>query len=95
MLQAFCYAIFGFISFINLVPERAEEVQVAYFAGFGAMVAAADLYAYFLVADFYEVVDNFTEKGFTQYHAAHAVDVVFVGKTDFGRAAGQVEHSFA
>ena len=70
-------------------------MQVAYFAGFGAVVAAADLYAYFLIADFYEVVDNFAEEGFTQYHAAHAVDIFFIGKTDFGRAAGQVEHSFA
>ena len=81
--------------FVNTIPEGTHEVQVANFADCRTEVATTGLYTNFLVANLYQVVDDFAQEGFTQYHALYAIGVSAGGKGDFSGAGSQVENFFA
>ena len=81
--------------FVYFVPEGTQEVQIAYLVNFRTGITAPDLYADFLITDFYQIIDDFTKKGLADNCTTHAVGIGFAGKANFCRTAGEVEDSFA
>ena len=81
--------------FVYTIPERTHEVQVANFTDCRTEVATAGLYTNFLVANLYQVVDDFAQEGFTHYYALNAVGVSAGSKGNFGGARSQVKDFFA
>ena len=81
--------------FVYFVPEGTQEVQIAYLVNFRTGITAPDLYADFLITDFYQIIDDFAQEGLADNYTTHAVGIGFAGKANLGRTAGEVEDSFA
>ena len=70
-------------------------MQIAYLVNFRTGITAPDLYADFLITDFYQIIDDFAQEGLADNCTTHAVGIGFTGKANLGRTAGEVEDSFA
>lgn len=79
--------------FVYFVPEGTQEVQIAYLVNFRTGITAPDLYADFLITDFYQIIDDFTKKGIADNCTTYAVGIGLAGKANFCRTAGEVEDS--
>ena len=66
-------------------------MQIAGLVSLRTGVTTADLHAYLLVTNLYQVVHDFAQEGLANYMTAHAVGVIGIGEADFGRTAGQIE----